>query len=67
VVTNGADVPIIAKRIIEGGDATYCRVTSSVGTGVVIVAIGFPGTTAETLGTNIHFGASVVVVTVRSG
>jgi len=67
VVTNGADVAIIAESIVKGGDATYCRVTGSGGARVVIVAIGFPGAAAETFDANIYFGASVVVVAVGSG
>jgi hypothetical protein len=46
VVSSGADVAIVAKGNVESSYTTNRGVADVVGAGVVIIAVGFPGTGA---------------------
>ena len=67
VVDGGADVPVVAKRGVELGDATQGRIAQIVRAGIGISAVQFARSRAHTVQADIQLGAGITIVALIAG
>jgi hypothetical protein len=63
LITGGADIPVVARRLVHGEGATCGGITGIIGAGIVVVARSSAGEGAEAVAAQVSGGARIAVVT----